>query len=86
MGIKELENINLSNFKSLELVKQKVNLKLKMKKTIYPILTTHYEREYFISRDKHVRATVDYNLKSLLPAGYFFSSIIGFVLEYYLHY
>ena len=52
MGIKELENINLSNFKSLELVKQKVNLKLKMKKTIYPILTTHYEREYFISRDK----------------------------------
>lgn len=76
MDIKELENINLSNFKSLELVKQKVNLKLKMKKTIYPILTTHYEREYFISRDKHVRATVDYNLKSIFVSNLSQSEII----------
>ena len=38
---------------------------LKQKKIIYPVLTTHYEREYFISSNGKIRATVDYNLKSI---------------------
>ena len=32
---------------------------------IFPILTTHYEREYFVSLNGKIRATVDYNLKSI---------------------
>ena len=39
--------------------------KIKSKKIINPILTTHYEREYFISLNGKIRATVDYNLKSI---------------------
>ena len=42
-----------------------MNARLKSKKIINPILTTHYEREYFISLNGKIRATVDYNLKSI---------------------
>ena len=38
---------------------------MKSKKNIFPILTTHYEREYFVSHNNKIRATVDYNLKSI---------------------
>ena len=60
--IKELDNTKLSN---LEIIKEKFNKKLNSKKIINPILTTHYEREYFISLNRRIRATVDYNLKSV---------------------
>jgi len=60
--IKELDNIKLSD---LEIIKEKLNKKLKSKKIISPILTTHYEREYFVSLNGKIRATVDYNLKSI---------------------
>tara|TARA_Y100000741_G_scaffold160939_1_gene121417 strand:- start:104 stop:769 length:666 start_codon:yes stop_codon:yes gene_type:complete len=61
-SIKELDNVKLSD---LHIIKEKLNKKLKSKKIINPILTTHYEREYFISLNKKIRATVDYNLKSI---------------------
>ena len=35
------------------------------KKKIYPIISTHYEREYLISADNLIRATVDFNLESI---------------------
>jgi len=60
--IKELDNIKLSD---LEIIKEKLNKKLKSKKIISPILTTHYEREYFVSLNGKIRATVDYNLQSI---------------------
>ena len=60
--IKALNNIKLSN---LRLIKEKINIKIKSKKIIYPILTTHYEREYFISLNGKIRATIDYNLQSI---------------------
>ncbi len=65
IGIKELDNLKLSNLENLEIIKEKLNTKLKTKKIIYPILTTHYEREYFVSLNGKIRATVDYNLKSI---------------------
>ena len=65
IGIKELDNLKLSNLENLEIIKEKLNTKLKTKKIIYPILTTHYEREYFVSLNSKIRATVDYNLKSI---------------------
>mgnify|MGYP005648874381 FL=1 len=61
-SIKELDNIKLSD---LHIIKEKLNKKLKSKKIINPILTTHYEREYFVSLNKKIRATIDYNLKSI---------------------
>ena len=53
------------NFLNLEIIKDIVNLKTNSKKTIHPILTTNYDREYFISDNNKIRATIDYNLKSV---------------------
>ena len=60
--IKELDNIKLYE---LDKIKEQLNKKLKSKKIINPILSTHYNREYFISLNRKIRATVDYNLKSI---------------------
>ena len=38
--------------------------KLKVNKILFPILSTHYLRHYFVSANKHVRATFDKDLKS----------------------
>lgn len=61
-SIKQLDSVKLSD---LEIIKEKLNKKMKTKKIINPILTTNYEREYFVSLNGKVRATVDYNLKSI---------------------
>ena len=65
LRMKILDNINFQNFDNLKLIKKYVNLKINPKKTIYPTLTTNYDREYFISSNDKIRATVDYNLKSV---------------------
>tara|TARA_Y100000591_G_C21847458_1_gene709506 strand:+ start:3352 stop:4017 length:666 start_codon:yes stop_codon:yes gene_type:complete len=62
LKIKELDKVKLNN---LEFIKKELNSKLKLKKIINPVLTTHYYREYFVSLNGKVRATVDYNLKSI---------------------
>lgn len=63
--IHELDGLKFNNFENLEFIKLRVNSKIKTKKIIYPVLTTNYEREYFVSNNNKVRATVDYNLKSI---------------------
>ena len=65
ISIKELNNLNLLNLDNLKTIQEILNFKLKQKKVIYPVLTTHYEREYFISLNGKIRATIDYNLKSI---------------------
>ena len=65
ISIKELNNLNLLSLDNLKTIQEILNFKLKQKKVIYPVLTTHYEREYFISLNGKIRATVDYNLKSI---------------------
>lgn len=62
LKIKELDRTKLFDLKK---IKEKVNIKLRLKQTINPVLTTHYRREYFVSSDKKIRATVDYNLQSI---------------------
>ena len=62
--INELNELKFNDYKNLELIKNIVNLKNKTKNIIYPILTTNYDRQYFVSNNGIVRATVDYNLKS----------------------
>ena len=65
MPIRELHDLKVFNLKNLKILKETINSKLKQKKIIYPVLTTHYEREYFISLNGKIRATIDYNLKSI---------------------
>jgi len=59
--IKELNNIQPYD---LDIINEKLNAKLNLKKLVLPILTTNYDRQYFVSCDGRIRATVDYNLKS----------------------
>ncbi len=63
--INELNDLKFPDLKNLEIIKDIVNLKTKSKKIIHPILTTNYDREYFISDNGKIRATIDYNLKSI---------------------
>jgi len=59
-------NYNLLNYNDLEKIELFINNNFNFKNKLYPILTTHYLRSYFISSNKLVRSTVDRNLKSLL--------------------
>ena len=63
--IKELEGLNFPDLNNLELIKNVINSKNISKNTIWPILTTNYDRQYFISNNGKVRATVDHNLHSI---------------------
>ena len=63
--INELNELKFNDYKNLELIKNIVNLKNKTKNIIYPILTTNYDRQYFVSNNGSVRATVDFNLRSI---------------------
>ena len=65
MPVRELHDLKVFNLKNLKILKETINSKLKQKKIIYPVLTTHYEREYFISLNGKIRATIDYDLKSV---------------------
>ena len=65
ISIKELDNLKLLSIENLKTAQEKLNIKLKQKKIIYPVLTTHYVREYFISLNGKIRATIDYNLRSI---------------------
>ena len=38
---------------------------MRFNKIIYPVLTTHYDREYLISNNGLIRATLDYNIQSV---------------------
>ena len=63
--IEELEGLQFLDLKNLDLIKNVVNSKNKSKNIIEPILTTNYDRQYFVSNNSKVRATVDYNLHSI---------------------
>lgn len=63
--ISELDGLKFPDFKNLDLIKNTVNSQKKSKNTILPILTTNYDRQYFVSNNGKIRATIDYNLKSI---------------------
>lgn len=64
-NLKELDNLYIFKYKNLDFAKEFLNNKYRFNKIIYPVLTTHYDREYFISNNGLVRATMDYNLQSV---------------------
>ena len=63
--LKELNDLFIFKYENLNLVKEFLNNQHKFNKIIHPVLTTHYDREYFISNNGLVRATLDYNLQSV---------------------
>ena len=63
-AINELNDLTIFDSKNLEIISDFINFKNKTKNIIYPTLTTNYDRQYFISNNNKIRATVDYNLKS----------------------
>ena len=64
-NLKELHNLFVFKYENLDFTKKFLNNKYRFNKIIYPILSTHYDREYFISNNGLVRATLDYNLQSI---------------------
>ena len=64
-NLKKLNNLFIFKYENLDFIKEFLNNQYRFNKTIYPILTTHYDREYFISNNGLVRATLDYNLQSV---------------------
>ncbi|MDA9702850.1 VTC domain-containing protein [Candidatus Pelagibacter sp.] len=63
-----INNISFKDFpndKAKLKIENIVNDKIKSNKKLYSILTTHYTRDYFISNDRKIRATVDTNLESI---------------------
>ena len=64
-SINELNDLKFFDAKNLDKINYLVNYKIKSKKKLNPLLSTHYDRQYFISNDKKIRATVDYNLQSI---------------------
>jgi len=63
--VDKLNGINFLNKENLEFIQNTINEIVKPCNIIYPVLTTNYNREYFISNNNNVRATVDYSLKSI---------------------
>lgn len=63
--IDELNELKFPDFNNLKLIKDIVNSKNKSKNILHPILTTNYDRHYLVSNSGIVRATIDYNLKSI---------------------
>ena len=62
----EMSNFNLFNCNDIKKIELLINNNFNFKNKLFPILTTHYLRSYFVSSNKLVRSTVDRNLKSLL--------------------
>ena len=63
--IEEINELNFPKISNLKKIQYIVNEKKFNKKIIYPLISTHYEREYLISVDSSIRATVDFNLECI---------------------
>ena len=63
--INELNNMKFLLDQNIEKIEEIINNKLNLNKRIFPLLSTHYNRDYFISNNGLVRATVDYDLESI---------------------
>ena len=65
LKIDELDNLDFPKILNLKKIQNDINKNYFNKKKIKPIISTHYEREYLISADSPIRATVDYKLESI---------------------
>ena len=65
INLKKLNNLFIFKHENLNFVKEFLNNQYRFNKIIYPVLTTHYDREYLISNNGLIRATLDYNIQSV---------------------
>ena len=65
LTLNKLDNMNYLTSGNLKIIVEEVNRLINLKKIIFPVLTTHYERQYFVSNQNNIRATVDTNLESI---------------------
>ncbi len=65
LTLNKLDSLNYLTSGNLKIIVEEVNRLINLKKIIFPILTTHYERQYFVSNQNNIRATVDTNLESI---------------------
>ena len=63
------KNIKL-DYEGLEKISDIFQKKLKINKILFPILSTHYLRHYFVSSNNYIRATFDKSLKSFQMYGF----------------
>ena len=63
--VEEFNSLDFPKILNLKKIQNIINEKYFYKKKIYPIISTHYEREYLISADNSIRATVDFNLENI---------------------
>ena len=61
--IEECNELDFPKISNLKKIHDVINKKKFNRKIIYPLISTHYEREYLISVDNSIRATVDFNLE-----------------------
>ena len=62
--VDNLNNLIFPETLNLKKINKDINQNNFIKK-VSSIISTHYDREYLISADNPIRATVDYNLKSI---------------------
>ena len=63
--VDNLNNLIFPETLNLKKINKDINQNNFIKKKVSSIISTHYDREYLISADNPIRATVDYNLKSI---------------------
>ena len=63
--MKKINNLCLLKDEDLKEIEKYINNYFNFTNKIFPILSTHYLRSYFISSNNLVRATIDRDLKSL---------------------
>ena len=64
-SILNINNLKFNNYKNLLKIKKIVNDLVKTSQEIIPTSSTHYDRQYFVSSNQNIRATVDFNIKSI---------------------
>ncbi len=67
-------NLKFPEMLSLEKLKKDIQKKQKYFKELFPVSSTHYERNYFISNNNLIRATIDSNIKSIKLKDYSYIS------------
>tara|TARA_B100001964_G_C14087995_1_gene533473 strand:+ start:19 stop:702 length:684 start_codon:yes stop_codon:yes gene_type:complete len=65
-NIGEIDNLIPKKNDDLEKIKNAVNKKLNFNESLKPTAMTNYDREYFISNDNLIRATIDFNMQNSL--------------------
>ena len=66
----KMKNYQYLSIINLKKITDQVNEILNLDFELNPVSTTHYTREYLISNNTKIRATIDYNLKSIFLKNY----------------